>query len=939
MRQLTKVFGAVTLVMLLAAALVSVPAAQAAFGLNGFSAAITNENGFPATEAGTHPYAITTAFNANTRIDPKLGEIPDGEAKTLRFQLPPGFIGSRTAVPRCSTADFLTVTDFYPACPDATAVGAARIRVVTPNGIGIPVPVFNLTPPPGVAAKIGFIVVNVPVTLEIGINDGAPNNVTAGQLNIPQVAFFGARVQLWGIPGAQSHDPLRGHCLAHTGGTVEEFPSQGICDGGASEIPFITLPRSCTGPLTTSYEAISWQDPGAIPDKGSFEGPGMTECSRLGFAPEIGSTPTTSSAESASGLDFSVTMNDEGFASPTGRAQSDIKKAAVTFPAGMTVNPSSAEGLAVCPKAGYEAESLASPPGQGCPQASKIGEVEVESPAAAGEVFRGSVFLASQDDNPFGSLIALYMVIKDPGLGILVKLPIKVEPSEAHGPDAGRLVATLDDIPQLPVSRFNFHFKEGARAPLVTPPVCGTYVTEARLTPWANPATPLITTSTFDVTSGVGTGPCPSGGVPPFHPGFSAGSINNSAGAYSPFTMRLTRQDGEQGMTRFDATLPPGVTGKLAGIARCPESAIAVAKAKSGRQELSSPSCPAASQIGRSLVGAGVGGTLAYVPGKVYLGGPFAGDPLSVIAITPAVAGPFDVGTVVVHEALTIDPETAEVQVDGARSDPIPTALKGIPVKARDLRVYVDRPNFILNPTSCAKKTAKATLFGSFLDIFSPADDVPVSLSDRYQAASCASLKFKPKLSLKLKGGTKRGDFPAVRGVLSYPPGSGYANVAKAVVTFPHSTFLEQGHFRTICTRVQFSAGRCPAASIYGKARAITPLLDEPLEGPVYLRSSSNPLPDLIVALHGLVDVNLVGRIDSIKARIRASFESVPDAPVSKFVLTMQGGKKGLIVNSRNLCAHPAHASVAYTAQNGKTYNEKPEVKASCGKGKAKRRK
>jgi hypothetical protein len=939
MRRLAKALaGALAAALVLGATLAAGPA-QAAYGINNFSVAITNEDGSPATQAGSHPFAVTTSFRFNTRVDPELGVIPDQETKELHIQLPAGFVGSRTAVPRCATASFLSVDEEgLPACPDSTAVGVTKTFLSTSN-LGETDPVYNLVPPPGEAAKIGFIVNNVPVTVEIGINGEAPNNIVAGLLNVPQVIqVYGASTQLWGDPAAHSHDALRGRCLALGAGPGGEYASRGICPAGAPEAPFITLPRSCTGPLITSFEALSWQEPQAPPLKGSTSSPAMSGCSKLGFSPQVKAKPTTTSAESASGLDFSIDFNDEGLTSPSGLAQSDIKKAVVTMPAGMTLNPSAAEGLTVCSKAGYEAESLASLPGQGCPQASKVGEVEVLTPLAEGEVIRGSVFLASQDDNPFGTLAALYMVIKDPELGLLVKLAGKVQPSEEAGPDAGRLVTTFEEIPQVPFSHFNFHFHEGPRGALVTPPACDAdpstpkldpYTTEAQFTPWADPAHPLTTNATFDVTSGVGGGPCPAAGIPPFHPGFEAGSRNNAAGAYSPFDMRLTRADGEQEMTRFDAVLPKGVTGKLAGIPQCPEAAVAIAKAKSGRQELANPSCPTASQIGRTLVGAGVGSILTYVPGKLYLGGPFAGDPLSVISITPAVAGPFDVGTVVVHVALTLNPETAEVEVDGAHSDPIPHILKGIPVKARDLRVYADRPNFTLNPTSCAKKEARATLFGSFLNVFDPADDVPVALSDRYQAASCASLKFKPHLALALKGGTKRGAHPALKATLTYPPGAGYANIAKAVVTLPHSAFLEQSHIRTVCTRVQFAAHQCPAGSIYGKAKAVTPLLDEPLEGPVYLRSSSHPLPDLVIALHGLVDFNLVGRIDSVNARIRTSFESAPDAPVSKFSLEMQGAKKGLIVNSRNLCAAPAKAIAAFTAQSGRGYEQKPVVRAT----------
>ena len=918
--------------------LLAVPA-RGEFGLHDFKARFVEEGGSPATQAGSHPFAVTTSFSVNTRNDPKFiseenpeGTIPDGEVKDLRFSLPAGLIGSRTAVPQCTTADFLSIVGSEGTCPDASAVGAVRVSVVAPEKEAVE-PVYNLVPPPGVAAKFGFIAALIPVTVEVGINDEEPNNITAALVNVPQAAwFYAATMQLWGVPSAHSHDPFRGGCLAHSGGTGEEFVSLGICDTGAAEVPFLTLPRSCTGPLTTSVEAVSWQEPDAEPARGSFEAPGMSGCSKLSFSPELSNTPTSSSAESASGLDLSVDFHDLGINSPHGNAQSEIKQAVVELPAGMTVNPSSASGLAVCSEESYKAESLATLPAAGCPQASKIGEVEVESPLLAeGETLRGSVFLAEQEKNPFGSLIALYMVIKDQGLGVLVKRPLKVEPNEGSGADAGRLVTTLEGIPQLPVSRFHFRFKEGARAPLITPPTCGNYATEAQFTPWANPSKPLSTSASFEITSGPNGGPCPSGGVPPFTPHFEAGSVNNNAGAYSTFQMRLTRGDGEQEMTRFDAVLPKGMVAKLAGVSRCPEGAIAIAKAKKGRAELASPSCPASSEIGQTIVGAGVGGILTWVPGNLYLGGPFAGDPLSVIAITPAVAGPFDLGTTVVHEALTVDPETAEVKVDGAHSDPIPHILRGLPVKVKDLRVFTDRPNFTLNPTSCARKEARATLFGSFLDVFSPADDKPANLSARYQAASCASLKFKPKLSLKLKGGTKRGAHPGLTATLTYPPGAGYANTRSAAVTLPHSEFLEQSHIRTVCTRVQFSAHQCPEGSVYGKARAFSPLLDEPLEGPVYLRSSSHKLPDMVIALHGLVDFDLVGRIDSVHARIRNSFDSAPDAPVSKFVLELPAGKKGLLVNSRNLCGYPARARSLFTAQNGKVNEQEPLLSVRCG--------
>jgi hypothetical protein len=923
-------------------AFVAVPAADASFGLKDFDVTFTNADGSPATQAGSHPFAMTTSFDVNTKVDSKLGVIPDDEIKDFGVELPVGFAGNPTATPRCSAVDFVSHDPVTNAslCPNSTAVGVVVNEIVNlgPENRK-PEPVFNLVPPPGVAAELGFLVDTVvPVTVDIGVNGEYPNNIRASLVNIPQpVAVFGSVLTIWGNPAAPAHDADRGSCAEQSGDS---------CPTSSSNVPFLTLPRTCTGPLITNWEVVSWQNPAGPPVRGFAQThdnsepllpQGLSGCSKLGFAPHISAQPSTSSAESASGLNFNLDIDDEGLTSPTGIAQSDIKKAVVTMPPGVTINPSAAGGLETCSTANYEAETISSQPGQGCPEASKIGAVEVETPLLEGELIKGSVFVAAQNANPFGSLLAIYIVFKDPKLGVLVKVAGKVEPNDEHGPRAGQLVTTFDEIPQIPFAHLRFHFREGARAPLVTPPVCGKYDTEAQFTPWADPSRPITTTAAFTINSGVDGSLCPSGAVP-FRPTFEAGSTNNNAGSYSPFYIRLARHDHEQEITRVSSVLPPGVVGKIAGLSRCPQASADAAKAKTGSQELATPSCPASSEIGRVLGGAGVGSALTYVPGKVYLGGPFGGDPLSVIVITPAVAGPFDIGTVVVQVGLKLNRETAQVEVDSAASAPIPHILKGIPLKLRDLRVYVDRRDFMLNPTNCAAFSVRATLFGDGANVFDPSDDSPASLFARYQAANCATLRFKPKLSFRLAGGTKRGAHPALRAVVDYPPGGGYANVGKAIVTLPHSAFLEQSHIRTVCTRVQFAANQCPAGSIYGHARAITPLLDEPLEGPVYLRSSSHPLPDLVVALHGLVDVDLVGRVDSVHARIRTSFESVPDAPVSKFVLEMQGGKKGLVVNSRNLCAHPSRAIAALTAQNGKFVEAQPAVKATgCSKAKPKR--
>lgn len=937
MRRPAKALGTALLAALALAAIGASPA-SAAFGLKNLDITFAGPDGSAAMQAGSHPFAMVTNLDLNTRIDPIHGEIPDDAVKDLTIALAAGQVGEAAAVPRCPAATFLkqsegtgTIT-----CPDDSVVGFIELTLGNDSGIETSMtPIYDLPAPPGSVIELGFIALKVPVTFQIGLSPTPPYNGVATFTGVSQVLnFYGSKATIWGVPASHAHDAQRGKCLTS--------PAEDLCPvGGAAEKPFLTLPTSCAGPLHFGFDALSWQNPGAAPlhyeiethDNSAPPAPlGTTGCAKLGFGPTLTAQPTTRAAESPSGLDVSLDVDDEGLTNPTGLAQSALKEAVVTLPAGMTVNPSSASGLGACSQAQLAHETLASAPGEGCPDASKLGTIEVRSPLVE-EALQGSLFLAGPYENPFGSLIALYMVIENQNLGIILKLPVKVEPD----PLTGRLIATSPNLPQLPFSSFKLHFREGARSPLVSPPACGTYQTQARLIP--SSGGPAITsTSSFQIISGSGESPCPPAGVPPFKPGFEAGSINNAAGSYSPFYLRLTRHDGEQDMTRFDSVLPPGVTGKIAGIPRCPDAAIAAAKAKSGAQELAEPSCPAASQIGRTLAGAGVGSVLTYVPGKLYLGGPFAGDPLSIVAITPALAGPFDAGTVVVREALTLDPSSAEVQVDGAASDPLPHILKGIPLKLRDLRVYVDRENFTLNATNCRPLEAKATIFGSFLDVFSPADDVPVGLSARYQAADCAALGFAPKLSLKLKGGTKRSGHPALHSVLTYPKGGRYANVAKAVVTLPPSEFIDNAHISNPCTRVQFAAEACPKGSILGTARAITPLLDEPLEGPVYFRSNGGerPLPDVVADLHGLFEIVLVGKVDTAtpktNPRIRTTFAQVPDAPVSKFTLTLNGGKKGLLVNNRNLCAHKLHATIDLSAQNGRGLHSRPLVGTSCGR-------
>jgi hypothetical protein len=899
-------------------------------GTDKFVLGPVQELGAVENQAGSHPYALAVKAEVNTKEGPKGGEVPVEAVKDLRVFNMPGLAGIPTAVPTCSTVDFLRRGKGSNAagCANSSAVGLIRVKIGGEEGFEEQeAPVYSLDPPPGSVAKLGLWALTVPVTIDIGVKEAPPYNVVATSSGVSQILeFFSAETVLWGNPASPIHDEERGDCY---------LPGEALCPATIPEIAFLTAPRACNGPLASRWELDSWENPGAWvagealthDDVGNPQG--FTGCGQLGFAPRVNTRPSTDQASSPAGADIELDVEDEGLASPNGRAASDIKKTVVTLPEGVTLNPSIAEGLVACSEDDLAKTHANSPPEAGCPQASKVGTVEVESPSLPGQILGGSLFVATPYQNPFGSLIAAYMVIKNADLGVLVTQPIKIEPD----PKTGQIVSIVDDIPQFPLSHVRVHLREGGRSPLISPSSCGTYSTVAELTPWAAPNTTLTSTSDFQITRGVGGGPCPPAGPPPFAPGFSAGTINNSAGTYSPFFTRLTRPDGDQDVTRLSVKLPPGVVGKLAGVSKCSEAQIAAAKAKSGLQEKANPSCPANSQIGTAEGGAGVGSQLTYVPGKIYLAGPIGGAPLSIVGIVPAVAGPFDVGNVVVREALRLNPRTAEVEADGSVSDPLPYILAGIPLRVRDIQVSIDRQDFTLNPTSCAPSEAQAKLWGGGTDLFSSADDVPVGLAFRFQAADCARLAFKPSLTMHLKGPTNRGGHPALHAV--YTPRPGDANVKETIVRLPRSAFLDQAHIRTICTRVQFAAKSCPPGAVYGKAKAFTPLLDEPLTGPVYLRSSNHNLPDFVAALHGIVDVEAVARIDSKRGGIRTSFEDIPDAPLTKVVIDLPGGKKGLIVNSRELCAKRSFTTAELTAHNGRRHDLKTPMKVKCGKSKS----
>jgi hypothetical protein len=879
------------------------------------------------TQAGAHA-DFTTAISLSRKEG-----VTYANTRDVVVRLPAGIFGNPEAFPKCTTHDF----GHEPAeskCSLDSQIGSTEVEVGGLVTVTANEPIYNMPVPGGdIVARFGFYALVYPVFVNVRLDPETQTLVASAEGLSAGARLLSAKTTFWGVPGAPVHDPLRWTPLEVEKGNGP--PGGRPSSPSLRETPFMTNPTSCEAGRQVTITARSYQLPDS-PSTVTVPYPQITGCDTLEFNPSASLKPTTTQATTGTGLDYEMSFPTQALQFANLTYGSELKRAEVVLPEGMTINPSEAEGLGVCSEEDLARETYDSGPNVGCPETSKIGSVEAITPVIDRKA-TGSLYIAKPYENPFGSLVALYMVLKVPDRGVLVKLAGNVTPD----PLTGRLTTVFDDVPQLPVAEFKLHFREGARAPLVTPPSCGPYSAISNLTPWARPASLLSLASPFQIESGPDHGPCPSGGLPPFHPSLLAYPVNPVAGAYSSFFVGLGRTDSEQEITHFSVKLPPGVVGKLAGIPFCPDAAVATAKARSGPhgggEELAAPSCPAASQVGTLTAGAGVGTALTYVPGKIYLAGPYNGSPLSILAITAAKAGPFDLGTVVVREALRINPETAEVSVDATGSDPIPHIVKGIPVRLRDIRVFVDRPDFVINPTSCKPTSTASTVLGSGLDFASEADDNPLTVTSPFEVADCASLRFKPRLSLKLKGNTKRGGNPALRAVLR--PRAGDANAARISVALPHSEFLSQGHIRTVCTRVQFKAGagngaQCPAGSIYGHARAWTPLFSEPLEGPIFLRSSEHPLPDLVLALHGLVDIDAVGRIDSVKGGIRNTFDFVPDAPVTKVVVSFQGGKKSLLENSTDICLGKYGATVKMRGHNGAVHNFTAPLKAKCSEGK-----
>jgi hypothetical protein len=887
-----------------------IESAPAPFGIDSFAFAILDAAGSPYAQAAGHPAATNTTFNLSSAPPAIAGSrpAPPEEPKSVVVDLPPGLIGDPLATPRCTEAQ---LQGFEPTCPAGSQIGYVSLGPggAPPGGQGVPL--YNMVTGPGHPAVFGFNELNRPFFLYASVvpsSSGYFVRITVP--GVPQIGLGGSSATIFGDPAS------------HTG-----------APGGHS---FLTDPSRCDGQsLTTTLHVDSWQVPGAFDPDGtpdfadpawkaqSSTQPPMIGCERLQFSPTVSLHPDTAQADSPAGLDFDLAIPQAE--DPEVLSTPDLRDATVSLPPGAVVNPASAGGLQACSAAQIDLESTQ--PGN-CPAASKVATVAVRTPLLS-EPLAGDVFLGTPEcgscsltDAESGKLLHGY--IEASGSGVVIKLPgsFTLDPG-------GRITAHFEENPQLPFDDFKLDFKSGPRAPVTTPATCGTYTATSDLKPWSAPqsgpdATP---SSSFQITSGPGGAACvKSEAEEPNNPSFEAGTVTPLGGTYSPLVVKISRADGTQRINDFDLTLPPGLLGKLAGIPYCPEAAIAAAEAHGGVAERQHPSCPAASQLGTVDVGLGAGSQPFHTSGKIYLAGPYKGAPISLVAITPAVAGPFDLGTVVDRVASYLAPEDIRIH---SVSGILPHILDGIPLDIRSITVDLDRPEFIVNPTNCEAMS----LTGSLTSLSGSV----APLATRFQVGGCAGLPFKPKFSLRLKGGTRRHQFPSLNVAITFPKGP-HANFRSAVVSLPHSEFVEQGHIRTICTRVQFAAGggggeQCPAGSIYGHAEVQTPLLDQPLVGPVFQRSSDHELPDLAVALRGQIDLTEDGVISSdAQLGIRSTFSVIPDANFSRFHLQMQGGKRGLIVNSENICDKPQRANVKMVAQNGKVLVIHPLIANHCKK-------
>ncbi len=868
------------------------------------------------TQAAGHPNFGITEFKLNT-FPPASGVegFPTSFVKDIIVDTPEGLSVNPEALPQCDPAQL--ETEPPTPCPNNTIVGFNYLTVAAqspgattppcpPAGsclqARVKLPVWNLVPFQGVPSMVGFLTKAGP-TYIVGSLDPVDQHV---------------RFTISDIHGPSATSP-------------PIIRSRLVFNGRAGDGTYLTMPSNCAGPQVSDLFVDSQGPPyeaEVTSDEASYATPtGATGCELVPFEPTIGVTAPNGAVDSADPTTVNVDIPFKAEGETI--ANSYLKTATVKLPNGMGINPSGANGLQACTDDQFHYHTNL--PVE-CPEASKIGTVEVQTPSLPADSIFGDVYVGQPvNENPSsGEKFRIFIHAFSTRYGVNVRLKGKVFPNL----QTGQLTAVVAENPQATFGSFRLHFNGIDRKILSLPPTCGQNTATSDLEPWsgqanAKPSTDLALSS--DPTGGA----CPATmAARKFTPLYKAKVDSSKAGAYSPLHVNIARRDGEQELKVVNVTLPKGLTGKLAGIPYCSEGAIAAAAGKSGKAEQASPSCSGDSLIGTVTTKSGSGANPLQLGGKAYLAGPYEGAALSLVTITPAVAGPFDLGTVVVRVALNVNPETAQIN---AVSDVIPDVFGGVKLDIRVINLDVDRSQFMLNPTNCAAQATTGAINGGGADPANPAVFSSYAVNDPFQAIECNKLAFKPKLKIQLYGGTKRNKNPRLKATLTARKGD--ANIARTAVTMPRSLFLDQSHIGTVCTRPQLASHTCPAASVYGNAEAKSPLLSEKLKGKVYLVSSNNKLPDLLVDLRGQVEVYLRGVIGSgSTGGLKTVFRKVPDVPVSKFTLKMKGGKKSLLVNSQNTCAKPQRAIVNMKGQNGKKKNAKKFKLnvVSCGKKKGK---
>lgn len=898
-----------------------VSASPAPFGPSSFELSLNGEDGTRDTQAGDHPYELRTTIgldNAFRVIGPQGDDISQStstqDVKDVVLDLPLGFVGSTLAAPECELSRLAAEGG---GCPADTIVG--NIKTEPKGNTAANSPIYNLVPERGVPAEFGFVDnlhgAHVFYTRVVPTPSGYVLQTT--NPDIPAIDLSHISVIFYGDPAAKQEELAR---------------QEGKIASPLAHVPFFTNPTDCSGePLVATVYMDSWQNPGTYNSDGTpdfsdgkwvsatSESPPVTGCDLLEFPAELQAQPTTHEADKPSGLEFelkvpqSETMGVEG--TPT------LKKIVTTLPEGLTVDPAAGDGLAACSEAqiGWLGGSHLnfSPDPPQCPEASKIGSLELETPLVPHK-FEGEMFLASQNENPFGATLAAYVVVDDPITGVLIKIPGEF----IANPSTGQLTAVFDENPNLPFSDLKLHFFGGPRAELATPESCGTYTTSVELIPYSFPdsgpaATPF---DTFAIDEA-----CPSG----FAPKFTALSSNVEAGAYTPLLASFSRSDADQELSGLTVTLPPGLLAKVAGIPLCSESQIHEAQTGAG-------GCPQASQVGTVNAGVGPGPDPLFVAGKAYLTGPYNGGPYGLAIVVPAIAGPYDFGTVVVRQSVRINPRTAQVT---DVSDPFPTIIDGIPLRLRRVDLTLNRPEFAFNPTNCSKEQFTGSILGSPLGAprslagtvgYATQTGANSAFTTPFQVTDCASLKFAPKFTISTKGKSTRANGASLSVKLSYPsaPWGSQADLGRAKVSLPKQLSSRLTTLQKACTAKQFDANPagCPAASVVGHAVVHTPVLPVPLRGPAYFVSNGGEaFPNLVMVLQGdNVTIELVGDTFISKAGITSStFNMLPDVPFSSFELTLGQGKYSALAANLpasakgSFCGRKLNVPTEFDAQNG----------------------